>query len=507
VVVWHTPAAVPETDAAETFVHLISPGGVAARHRVPQEPVLVGPATSVEFNAVTAGIIPIACWRVDDIRFGFDSSVVQPEMDEELKHLQTLVRHHPPASRAAPKAGCPLSVFGHADPTGNDDYNKQLSGRRATAIYALLTRRTELWEQLYSQPFGNDRWGRRALQIMLAAVSAGASGEPDAESVTQHERDRGKRAALFSRYMEKLCGPDLKLEPRDFLARGEDRGGKGDYQGCSEFNPVMVFSREEQRRFEQASDKEERNAENATNRRVVVLIYRPGTRVTPGRWPCPRVNEGVAACRKRFWMDGEKRRSPAAERRAIETSRDTFACRFYQRLTMHSPCDHSKAGVVPIMLDDPLLGRAEGVVVLLVYEDGLREEIKTDARGVVMAKTSHGAFVDLAYERAGVVGKGRVFPLPVDIESDAGVWQRLVNLGYADLDRPPAEPPTPEHLALAVEEFQSEFGKPPNGRLDDETRQLIANAHDRDDREWRDRDWQQDVDVGPDSSESKAQLT
>jgi len=29
---------------------------------------------------------------------------------------------------------CPLSVFGHADPVGSDDYNKALSGRRAMAV-------------------------------------------------------------------------------------------------------------------------------------------------------------------------------------------------------------------------------------------------------------------------------------------------------------------------------------------------------------------------------------
>ena len=64
----------------------------------------------------------------------------------------------------------PLSIFGHADPVGNDDYNKQLSGRRATAIYGLLTRDTHLWEELYSHSFGNDKWGVKAIQIMLAEL-------------------------------------------------------------------------------------------------------------------------------------------------------------------------------------------------------------------------------------------------------------------------------------------------------------------------------------------------
>ena len=88
-------------------------------------------------NTARLRLIPIACWRVDDIRFAFDSSFIAPDSDAtstndirvELAHLADLVKAHP---------GCPLSVFGHADPTGNDDYNKALSGRRATAVYALL---------------------------------------------------------------------------------------------------------------------------------------------------------------------------------------------------------------------------------------------------------------------------------------------------------------------------------------------------------------------------------
>jgi tetratricopeptide (TPR) repeat protein len=43
----------------------------------------------------------------------------------------------------------PLSIFGHADPVGDDDYNKKLSGRRAAAIYALIARRPDIWEDIF----------------------------------------------------------------------------------------------------------------------------------------------------------------------------------------------------------------------------------------------------------------------------------------------------------------------------------------------------------------------
>ena len=161
------------------------------------------------------------------------------------------------------------------------------------------------------------------------------------QQAVEHERNAGKRKDLFGQYMEKLCGAELKLEKRDFLGRGEDAGGKGDFQGCSEFSPVLIFSQEEQKKFDRDKDKTARNDANKTNRRVVVLIFRKGSRVTPSKWPCPRVNEGVAGCRKRFWSDGERRRSERLpdKQRKFEESRNTFACRFYQRLTDNSPCE------------------------------------------------------------------------------------------------------------------------------------------------------------------------
>src|SRR5262249_14453729 len=153
-----------------------------------------------------------------------------------------------------------------------------LSGRRATAIYALLTRDTNLWEKLFSQPFGNDKWGRKSLETMLDKVSPAPAGKRNQEEAIQHEHNAGKRKNLFGRYMENLCGPELKLEKQDFLGHGDDAGGKGDFQGCSEFNPVLIFSQKDQTDFEQDKDKTARNNANASNRRVMVLIFRKGSR-------------------------------------------------------------------------------------------------------------------------------------------------------------------------------------------------------------------------------------
>src|SRR5688572_10264865 len=117
-------------------IHGASEGGVAGTHEaVAPLQLLVGPTTSNEFNTARLRPIPVACFKVDDIRFAFDSSFVaigsneKDDIRAELRLLVGLLKDHPES---------PLSVFGHADPVGIDDYNKQLSGRRATVIYALL---------------------------------------------------------------------------------------------------------------------------------------------------------------------------------------------------------------------------------------------------------------------------------------------------------------------------------------------------------------------------------
>ena len=151
------------------------------------------------------------------------------------------------------------------------------------------------------------------------------------------------RKALFLAYMDEVCvggnGKPFSLEPGQFLGRGADPDGKADYQGCGEFNPVLMFSAAEQRAFEQSQDKTERNRENAPNRRVLALLFRPNAKINTAAWPCPRAKEGAAACRRRFWSDANLRRTVQERRRKYEDTHDTFACRFYDRLNVGSPCE------------------------------------------------------------------------------------------------------------------------------------------------------------------------
>src|SRR5262245_14876406 len=329
------------SDKPEGQIHSASEGGIAGHHPpVPAHPFTVGPTTADEHNTIRPGIFPKACWRVEDVRFDFDSSFVRPEIRTEMARLASILDQHTEKDPDTKQPRKPvLSIFGHADPVGDDNYNKQLSGRRAQAIYGMLTRDADLWEDLFSHPLGGDNWNPVAIQTMQKEL--GQPAGPVAASA---------RKQLFLAYMDAICvdtnGSPFQLAKTDLLARGADKGGKGDFQGCSEFNPVLIFSQVEEQQFAKSPTKNERNTANGPNRRVVVYLFRPGSQVAPAKWPCPRVKEGTTDCKKRFWSDGELRRSKHLqdERREYVNTQVTFSCLFYDRLAKESPFERPPPG-------------------------------------------------------------------------------------------------------------------------------------------------------------------
>ena len=377
-----------------------SGGGVAADHPSPDPfHFLVGPATAGEFNTARLRLLPIACLRVDDVRFKFDSSfiVFDPEDDpadqSDPEDLRTEMRHLARLVKANP--GSPLSIFGHADPVGNDDYNKVLSGRRAMAIYGMLIRETGLWETLFSGPkaIAGDNWGNDALEVMAAATGL-SSNTP--------------RASLFKAYMDTLCPDGFRLQKSDFLAQGADSGGgKGDFQGCGEFNPLLVFSQEKQEKFDKAArdnGKEDqlvltdRNKQNAPNRRVMVFLFKKGSKIDIAKWPCPRATEGVATCKKRFFSDGDTRRSThlRGKDRRFKDTQDTFACRFYQRLADTSPCEQLLLGIATFRI----IRAADGTPVKntlfeVRFPNGNPRKIRSNADGFIRLVGAEGQIFTL----------------------------------------------------------------------------------------------------------------
>lgn len=393
--------------------------GVFGRHPVRAVlPVLVAPTNESRakaFNTIRTPLVTVACAALKDFNFEFDSSFLGFKSKPGFTRLATLVRHYP---------GSPLSVFGHADPSGEDPYNKWLSERRARAVYALLIRDVDGWEALFDPKrrglATGDAWGLASIQLMLQALgfppgnTTGAADAATTDAIKAAQAaviplpppeggelpalpptgkvDPATRRKLFTAYMNLLCqderGRDFRLQRSDFLGEGKQAGA---FQGCSEFNPQLLLSREEMDDFTKRGKegKAERDAEHAPNRRVVIYLFAPGSRIDPGKWPCPAANlgpdGGTKRCIEHFWSNGKARRgtlfdqhrrrfgarvpasravlTPPNAKLAAELAHEetTFACRFYHGLALYSPCERDlRMWVLRLLADVPSAERARG---------------------------------------------------------------------------------------------------------------------------------------------------
>jgi peptidoglycan hydrolase-like protein with peptidoglycan-binding domain len=458
-----------------------TPGSVDATMRpLVRLPIAVAPTAAGATNTIREPLLPLACWRLDDVRFAFDSSFVQPSVKGEIVRFAKLWES---TGRA------PASVFGHADPVGDDAYNKTLSGRRALAVYGLLVRDTAIWEELYSQPFGGDDWRTRAPAVMLEALGFPCPGGSTFGAAQDFQTAQGlsadgvvgpaTRAVLFERYMDAIAqdgsGAPFRMEKTDFLGRGADDGLAGDVQGCGELNPIRVLSIEEEQAFAQSPDKTERNQANLPNRRVIVLLFPPGSSVDPSRWPCPRAREDDAKCRAQLWADGDLRRSPGATRREYATAKNTFACRFYDGMTRRSPCELVRT-TLRLRLHDADRSPLPGAVYRLeIGRHDIREGTAGPDGRLLEADVLAPSRIRVAWGEASDVEWLAQFPFMRRIyldfaegDADQQMRKRMANLGYT----PDVDP------SAAIEEFQRDHALAVTGQMDGVTDAALLAAHD-----------------------------
>lgn len=354
----------------DSLIKSLSTSGIAAhipRQELP--PFLIAPTTDNQLNTIRSPLLPIACWSIGDARFEFGCSFVRPEIGDDVKAMIAMITRLENKLGARPR----LTIFGHADPVGKSAFNKKLSGRRAAAVYAMLTRRTEIWEDIYTNKgeftavLPDDKWGNPALMILFTDLGYNVSPDSPNKTVEAFQSDENlsvdgvvgpvTRKRLFENYIDKHTrtrdGEQFQLDLGDFLAGNANPAGKGDFQGCGEANPLMIFSEEENKRFSETEKKSERDAENTPNRRVLVYLFDPESRIDPDSWPCPSAKDGEKACKKRFWSNSDERVCHTEERREFQDSRDTFACRFYDRLASNSPCELTSIAGFAVYLLDP----------------------------------------------------------------------------------------------------------------------------------------------------------
>lgn len=508
-------------------------------------PVIVAPVPDEQqasrFNAVRDELVLLGCKDLPDDHFEFDSSFLLPRSALAFTKLRKFLQAHLDAGKRVP----PCAVFGHADPTGSPGYNRMLSGRRATAVYGALTKKPAVWEDLFSNGFGGDQWGLKSVQHMLSIslITLLPSGLPEApfyldqidggkteatrkataQAIDAWRQARGfgpgstlgpaLRPKLFEEYMDAICnGPDFKLLPTDFIAKGQ--GGKalkGDVMGCGEFNPRFLLTADTVKKAnENAVLRELRNQSYATNRRVIVFVFKHGTEVDPARWPCPVArSEDDSACRKRFWSDGAKRRAEAEDVRTfgdgmvhldaddagqlvetpIEKTGNTMACRFYHAFARRSPCEAKfKEWVVRFQIPDfkgKLTTLKNRRFIAIMGESSSAPELRgtSDDRGIVRVPliSDHPHEMRIRIDtgpEAGPPADGEAPPAddPAaesrfvtvrlaagdlefrDTDNPLGLKQRLYNLGFGE--RPP-DKWSAEELKRARAAFRLRFGLPP----------------------------------------------
>jgi hypothetical protein len=337
-------------------------------------------------------------------------------------------------------------------------------------VYALLTRNTGMWNELANA----ENWPQAAYAMMQART-----GKPPG----------APRTELFQAYMDAIChradGSPFSVEPSSFLGKGLDPGGKADYQGCSEFNPILRFSTATEQELAPQQRHSERDLRNAPNRRVLVFMFPAGMHAPAADWPCPRVSEGSGGCRAQFWPDGDHRRAAQERERTYEADKDTFACAFYDRMARRSPCEVVRK-TLRIRLLDPSGRPISGAKYRLQVGDF---DVRTGvaSQSAAAADDGSGGWLtevgvltpsecELSYaspEDPGAVDPDQ-FPFRVTFllnfqgDDDEAHDKRLNNLGYD---------PTHDRTA-AVKAFQRDYHLEQSGQLDAATKTRLTSAHD-----------------------------
>src|SRR5262249_55054255 len=123
-------------------------------------------------------------------------------------------------------------------------------------------------------------------------------------------------------------------------------------------------------------------------------------------------------CQKRLWSDGETRRSTPLrdKRRNYAETRDTFACRFYDRIVSNSPCENTLAHSLAIMVDDEDYAPIKGAQVELSGPSPSRGTTAND--GVVhFAGLMPGHYVILTRKRGYSDGRAET-DVPAKLRQD-----------------------------------------------------------------------------------------
>lgn len=104
-----------------------------------------------------------------------------------------------------------LLIVGHADSTGNGEYNLALSNKRAQRVAAYFTDDAAVWLPSYDDSDPEQRWGAREDRLMLGAV-LDASGLPYLRAGTDVGTAIRRFQADFGLAVDGDCGPQTRAQ-------------------------------------------------------------------------------------------------------------------------------------------------------------------------------------------------------------------------------------------------------------------------------------------------------
>jgi hypothetical protein len=290
--------------------------------------------------------------------FARDSAFPGAAVLASVSALARVANEHPEAR---------LMLFGHADESGGEAHNKQLSERRAKALLALLTQDLALFDRVASQ----DGWKLQHYQALLSALGVaplsvdGVAG-PEISRGTKLFQSAYNAGDYHGAGVRERAYPELRVDGvlgtrteaalRDaYLARS---GAKLDAQrflgpksaGCGEFN---------------------RTGSGDADRRVALALYGADF-PTAGKIPCKEGDPGACKLNRK--------------------TRSALKCNFYRRTLeaeqqVSAPIAPAPAPAQPVRVQDTA-GRPLAATTLVLHCAGRSQEFTTDAEGLVY----HAAF-------------------------------------------------------------------------------------------------------------------
>lgn len=115
-----------------------------------------------------AEVNSVGCWIVKGLRFDFDSAVIKPEYYALLDNVAQVLKNNPSLT---------VEIQGHTDSIGPEDYNKQLSLRRAQAVADYLA--------------------SHGIDASRLRVSGVGEADPVASNDTEEGRARNRRVQIM----------------------------------------------------------------------------------------------------------------------------------------------------------------------------------------------------------------------------------------------------------------------------------------------------------------------